>query len=88
MTIQYEPKVAYNPTKILLLVRKMVPKERSWDNWSTTDELSRSWKVSQRRVQQILKSLFTQDEIEVGVLVVDIGSTNPVSKPIYRRIEK
>ena len=66
----------------------MSTKKRNWDNWVTTDELSREWKVSQRRVQQILKSLFNQDELEVGVLVVDIGGTNPVSKPIYRRIEK
>ena len=66
----------------------MSAKKRIWDNWSTTDELSRVWKVSQRRVQQVLKTLFEQDEVEVGVLVVDIGGTNPVSKPIYRRIEK
>lgn len=55
-------------------------------NWASTSEISQLWKVSQRRVQQILKGFNEMDLLEVGVLVIDIGSTNPVSMPVYRRI--
>lgn len=65
----------------------MIAKNRTWVNWASTNEISQIWKVSQRRVQQILKGLNEKDLLEVGVLVVDIGGTNPVSMPIYRRIE-
>ncbi|MCK5615656.1 hypothetical protein KAR91_78050 [Candidatus Pacearchaeota archaeon] len=65
----------------------MSTKNRTWVNWASTNEISQLWKVSQRRVQQILKELNAQSLLDVGVLVIDIGSTNPVSMPIYRRIE-
>ncbi|MCK5615663.1 hypothetical protein KAR91_78085 [Candidatus Pacearchaeota archaeon] len=65
----------------------MSTKNRIWMNWASTNEISQLWKVSQRRVQQILKELNKQSLLDVGVLVIDIGSTNPVSMPIYRRIE-
>ena len=64
----------------------MVSKDRSWDNWATSAEISQIWKVSQRRVQQLLVELNAQGVLEVGVLVMDIGGTNPVSMPIYRRV--
>ncbi len=64
----------------------MSTKSRMWTNWASTNEISQLWKVSQRRVQQILKELNAQSLLDVGVLVIDIGSTNPVSMPIYRRI--
>lgn len=65
----------------------MSTKSRTWVNWASTNEISQLWKVSQRRVQQILKDINKQGLLDVGVLVVDIGGTNPVSMPIYRRIE-
>ena len=60
---------------------------RDWSNWATSEELSSHWKVSQRRVQQLLKSLNEKAEIEVGVIVLDIGTHNPISKPIYKLSE-
>ena len=65
---------------------EMSTKNRTWMNWASTSEISQLWKVSQRRVQQILKGFNEMDLLEVGVLVIDIGSTNPVSMPVYRRI--
>ena len=66
----------------------MSTKNRVWDNWATSSEISQIWKVSQRRVQQLLVEINAQGLLDVGVLVQDIGSTNPVSMPIYRRISK
>lgn len=67
---------------------KKSTKFRTWDNWASTNEISQLWKVSQRRVQQILVEINAQGLLDVGVLVIDIGSTNPVSMPIYRRLEQ
>lgn len=67
---------------------KKIKKWRTWDNWASTNEISMLWKVSQRRVQQILVEINAQGLLDVGVLVIDIGSTNPVSMPIYRRLEQ
>ncbi len=67
---------------------KKTTKFRTWSNWASTNEISQLWKVSQRRVQQILVEINTQGLLDVGVLVIDIGSTNPVSMPIYRRLEQ
>jgi len=61
-----------------------LPKEKVWINWATSEELAQKWNVSQRRVQQILKKYKETDVLEIGVLVLDIGTLNPVSKPIYR----
>ena len=74
--------------EILGQVNNMSKKNRDWDNWCTSSELSRIWKVSQRRVQQLLVEINAQGLLEIGVLVVDIGGTNPVSMPIYRRVGK
>lgn len=60
-----------------------MPKIREWKNWATSEELAKMWNVSQRRVQQILVNLKEEDAIDVGVIVIDIGTTNPISKPIY-----
>jgi len=65
----------------------MSTKKRTWSNWATSNEISKIWKVSQRRVQQILVEINAQSLLEIGVLVQDIGGLNPVSMPIYRRIE-
>ena len=59
---------------------------QTWKNWASSNELAQLWNLSQRRVQQILVDLRTENLLEVGVLVIDIGSTNPVSMPIYRRL--
>jgi len=47
------------------------PKPRKWDNWATVEEISFLWKVSKRRVQQIIAAndvnkaiLVTQDPIK------------------------
>ena len=63
------------------------PIERRWENWATASELAKSWGVTPRRVQQILVKLNEKNLIEIGVIVVEIGGLNPVSKPIYWRIQ-
>ena len=66
----------------------MSAKKRTWMNWASTNEISQLWNVSQRRVQQILKEINKDLELDVGVLVIDIGGTNPVSMPIYRHMRR
>ena len=65
---------------------RYVTQSREWKNWVTSDELAQEWKVSQRRVQQILLEYKESEVIEVGVLVIDIGGLNPISKPVYRMV--
>ena len=71
---------------MIILTPRYVTESRDWKNWVTSDELAQLWKVSQRRVQQILSKRKEDEELEVGVLVIDIGGLNPVSKPIYRLV--
>lgn len=68
------------PVKVLRMAKKYI-----WLNWATTEELSREFKVSQRRIQQVLADFAEKNLIEVGVVVIDIGTHNPISKPIYKR---
>jgi len=56
-----------------------------WNNWATSEELSRIFDLSQRRIQQIIQQLNKENLVRVGVIVIDIGTTNPISKPIYWR---
>ena len=66
----------------------MSRKYRVWEYWATTEELSAQWKVSQRRVQQLLSDLKEKNQVEVGVLVLDIGTINPISKPVYKMVDQ
>ena len=66
------------------MVKTEMSPQREWLNWATTEELSAQWKVSQRRVQQILAERYAKAEVSVGVMVIDIGTHNPISKPIYK----
>ena len=76
----------HKPYEIFVFGAKNGTKNRNWVNWASSEMLSAQWKVSQRRVQQILKAMDEKEELEVGVIVLDIGSTNPISKPIYKML--
>ena len=57
--------------------------QRMWQNWATVEELSEKWKVSKRRVQQILKELGLL--VDRGHLITIEGMDHFVSiRPIFR----
>ncbi|GAG90068.1 unnamed protein product [marine sediment metagenome] len=61
--------------------------KRTWDYWATVEDLSKAFKISKRRVQQIIAKNI--DVIEKAILIrhIDYGSNvwELISVPIYRR---
>lgn len=64
----------------------MPKKFRDWDNFASVDMLSQEFKLSKRRIQQILVSMKDEGRLEVVVGVYP-DPINPYSVPLYRMVE-
>lgn len=42
--------------------------QRTWDNWTTIEDLAILWNISKRRVQQIVKERIEKGQVIVGAL--------------------
>jgi DNA-binding IscR family transcriptional regulator len=67
-------------------VYEMHLKKYEWENYASVDMLSQLFRVSKRRVQQVISELrdFGHIEMVVGVY----GTYNPYAIPLYRRVDE
>jgi len=64
----------------------MVRKEFTWENYASVDILATKFKLSKRRIQQLIAELLEQEKAEV-VIGVFYDPRNPYARPFYRRLE-
>lgn len=60
-------------------------KNRTWEGWATVAELSLKWKITRRRVQQILAEL--SEDVFIGMIVTS-NENRVISCPIYKMVGK
>lgn len=64
---------------------------RSWENWATAEEISSIWRVTKRRVLQIIADMTFFEKVARGNLVTMVlderGKTSIRNIPIYKIID-
>lgn len=68
------------PTKIIM------KRNKEWFNYVSVESLAEDWKLSKRRIQQIISKLRDEGKIEMIIGVFD-SDTTPFARPLYRRVD-
>ena len=58
--------------------------QRTWSGWATVEELADYWKITKRRVQQILSELRKEYKVDQAILVLNDTFFVSSSKPVYK----